>query len=140
LNILAQPNFHSRGHDQQWGNLVQAEGTRKGLERAAAIIARAVKARAAVFSESIPPTVESHIGRDDAAYVTAGGPDGKTAPAAYMSEVAGTRHMLYGNRRHWYDQPHRPFMTEGSDDALDEAADGFADEAIDGIARDNGFK
>lgn len=120
--------------------MITDEGRKAGLAKAAAIIRDAVKARAATFSESIPPTVRSYVGRDGNAYVEAGGANGQEAPAAFMSEIAGTRHPLFGDRKHWYPQPHRPFMTEGSDAALDDAADAFADDAIDGIARGAGYK
>jgi hypothetical protein len=119
--------------------MVSPAGEIAGLERAAEIIAEAVKAAAeALPSKKIPPTVRSYV-RAGIGYVTAGGTGGQEAPNAHMFETPGARHPLFGNKKHWYNQPYRPFMEEGAEAAADEAAEAYADATIGVWAKESGF-
>jgi hypothetical protein len=89
-------------------------------------------------SKKIPATIKSYI-RAGIGYISAGGVGGREAPNAYMFEEQGARHPLFGNRKHWYEQPYRPFMEEGIEISLDEAADAFADAAIATMAAEAGY-
>src|SRR5580765_1227530 len=107
--------------------LLSSAGEEAGIKAACGVFVTAIKATAAALpSKKIPPTVRSYL-RTGIGYVSAGGTGGRVAPNAYMFEEYGARHPLFGNKRHWYDQPYRPFMEEGVEVSLDEAAEAFAD-------------
>jgi hypothetical protein len=115
-------------------------GENAGLARAAEIIAdKAKEITTAMPSKKIPPTIRSFI-RAGIAYVSAGGTGGQEAPNAYMFETEGARHPLFGNKRHWYDQPFRPFLEEAAEIAGDDAAEAYADITIGVWAKESGYK
>jgi hypothetical protein len=111
----------------------------EGLKAAATVIEDGIwQAARDLPSKKIPPTIRMFI-RAGIAYVTAGGVGGHEAPNAWMFEEAGARHPLFGNRRHWYTQPYRPFMEIGAEKSMDEAADVYADVTIGIWAKESGY-
>lgn len=119
---------------------ISMAGENAGLKEAADIIRDVAKEiTAAMPSKKIPPTIISFV-RGGVAYVNAGGPGGKTAPNAYMFETIGARHPLFGDKRHWYDQPYRPFLEDAAEIAGQAAANAYADIAISTWARESGYR
>jgi hypothetical protein len=113
-------------------------GEEAGLKAAAEVAVEAVKFTAERLpSKKIPPSVSSRVVRG-IAYVSAGGVGGRQAPNAYMFEEQGARHPLFGNKKHWYDQPYRPFMEAAIEASADEMAEVFADVAIDIWMKESG--
>jgi hypothetical protein len=72
-------------------------------------------------------------------YVEGGG---DIAPNAYPFDPppgrVPSRHPLFNNRKHWYNQPYRPFLEESADEAIDRAAVEYS-KVIDDWAREAGF-
>lgn len=100
------------------------------LKAAAEVIAAVARAKAtAIPSKRIPPSIRI-MGGTSGVWITAGGPGGQEAPNAYPFEY-GVRHPLFGNTKHWYAQPHKPFLEEAADEAADKAAEEFAEVLID---------
>lgn len=87
----------------------------------------------------IPPSVSSYV-RSGIGYVTAGGRGGQQAPNAAMFETPGARHPLFGDKKHWYTQPYRPFMEEGAEAGLDDAANVYADICIQTWCKETGWR
>jgi hypothetical protein len=94
------------------------------LRAAAECIAILARAKAAGFSSRIPGTIKV-IGGTGGVWITAGGPGGKDAPNAYPFET-GARHPLFGNTKHWYPQPKKPFLEEAAAEGADAAINEFA--------------
>lgn len=136
-------------------------GDRRGLSAAATVIARAairitrampVRWTPGPGSRSIPPTINSYLTADfgegrTIAYVSAGGPGGLAAPAAYMFETPGARHPLFAHGPpgtdgwlNWYTQPYRPFLEEAAEQAGQTACEVYADTAIQIWARESGYR
>ena len=101
----------------------------KRLREAAEIIANAVRAEAARFSDRIPESIRV-TGGTSRIYIVAGGPE---APSAYPNET-GARHPLFavgprgtGRWKYWYQMERRPFLEEGASMGSGPAADAFAE-------------
>jgi hypothetical protein len=107
----------------------------KRLREAAEIIAEAARRISSRFSRRIPASVNV-VTNTTGTYVMAGGPD---APNAYPFDPPEppSRHPLYGNRKHWYNQPYRPFLEEAAEEAADKAAEAYA-KVIDDWAKELG--
>lgn len=124
---------------------VTEAGHLAGIKAAAAVIEDYVwkQAREMVTktgtAKKIPPTVRSYV-RMGIGYVAAGGRGGRAAPNAAMFETPGARHPLFGNKKHWYEQPYRPFMEEGAERGASEAADVYADVTIGIWLKETGWK
>ncbi len=71
--------------------------------------AKAARAISAGFSRRIPAATGVFGDVAGVAVVT----DGAVAPNAAPFEFA-ERHPLFGDREHWYPQPHRPYMDEAA--------------------------
>jgi hypothetical protein len=117
----------------------QAERGR--LKDAAEVIAAQARANAA-WSKRIPAATRVGGG------LTAGGVYVRT-PGKYARNAApfefGKRHPLFarvGSKRYsgeWYPTPHRPYMEDAAEQALDRAAEKYA-EIVDDWAHQLGFK
>lgn len=128
------------GHDiRQLANLStpamrKAEASR--LKDAAEVIAAEARRNAAAFSKHIPAATGVGGGISAAGvYVRT---SGRKARMAAPNEF-GERHPLFGNYRHFYPTPHRPYMETAADTALDRAAEAYA-EIVDDWAHELGFK
>lgn len=113
--------------------------THEGLRAAAETIADAARAISGRFSRRIPASIRVTVAGKSAA-VKAGGRKGELAPNAAMFETPGARHPLFGDKSHWYFQPHRPFLEEAAQARGDKAAEEYADAVIDSWKRTLGFK
>lgn len=126
--------------------MISSDAQTEGLRRAAIIIqdeawriTREMPLNSGgVGSKKIPPTINYYL-RLGAAYVSAGGPGGKAAPNAAMFETPGARHPLFGDRKHWYVQPYRPFLEEAADNAGQEAEEAYADGCIEVMTKTSGW-
>lgn len=112
----------------------KAEASR--LKDAAEVIAVAARARAATFSRRIPAAtgVGGGLSAKGVYIRTSGRKARNAAPFEF-----GERHPLFGNYKHMYNTPHRPYMEEAAEAALDAAAEAYA-EVIDDWAHELGFK
>lgn len=86
-------------------------------KEAAKMIAEAAK-RNAAFSRRIPAATIVREYADYTEVVTRGA----LAPNAAPFEKP-LSHPLFGDKEHWYAQPHRPFMQDALDQKGDKAAD-----------------
>jgi hypothetical protein len=110
-----------------------AEAEQRRLEAAAGIIAQKAREISGTFSRRIPGSVRvrTYAARGGTTvsggttYVEAGGP---TAPNAFPFDPPKppSRHPLFGDREHWYNQPYRPFLEEAAEAAADKAAEEYA--------------
>lgn len=107
------------------------------LRRAAKLIADQAKVNAAGFSRRIPAATRisgaTRPGDDYVEIVT----NGDEAPNASPFEDAEW-HPLWGNKRHEYQQPHRPYMEDAVNQKSDAAVNEIAN-VIDDWAADLGF-
>jgi hypothetical protein len=114
------------------------EAERKRLEEAAEIVAEKAREISSGFSRRIPLSVRVRTYRGTT-YVEAGGP---TAPNAFPFDPppgqVPSRHPLFGNRKHWYNQPYRPFLEEAAEEAADKAAEAYA-KVVDDWCRETGL-
>lgn len=94
------------------------------LREAAEIIAIKAREISASFSKRIPTSIVVR-GGTGGVWIEAGGPGGSIAPNAYPFET-GARHPLFGDTKHWYPQPKRPFLIEAGDAAIEQAAEAFS--------------
>jgi hypothetical protein len=113
-------------HTISSGNRVRgsAEAERKRLEAAAEIVAEAARGISSKFSTRIPGSVRVVTVRGTT-YIQAGG---ATAPnaAPFDPVKPPSRHPLFGDREHWYNQPYRPFLEEAAESAIDKAVQEYA--------------
>jgi len=103
------------------------------LKEAAEVVAEAARTIAAAFSRRIPPATRVKGGITGVRVET----DRHEAPNAWPFET-GAFHPLFGDRDHWYQQEHRPYMSEAADMKAEEAAERFA-EVLDDWAKDLGL-
>lgn len=86
-------------------------------------------------------TVSSDVVDVNAGYPTPAsdnGPWGWTPIQAWMFET-GSKHPLFGNERHWYNQPKRPILDKTAEVAGNEAETVYADVRIAELAREFGY-
>jgi hypothetical protein len=96
------------------------------LEQAAEVIAEKAREISGRFSKRIPASVKFLTYKGGKVVVRAGGP---TAPQAHSFDPPNNppvRHPLFGNRKHWYPQPYRPFLEEAAEAGIDHAAEVFS--------------
>lgn len=107
------------------------------MRAAALIIARDAQARAAVWSEQIPPSIKV-VARENTATISSGvGP-------SYPNEVHPVRHPVFGPtarnpRPGWVTNAYRPFLVPAVK-AKGDAATAEIARYIDDVAHENGFR
>lgn len=101
------------------------------LAAAAEIVAGEARRIAATWSRQIPPDISVSVSGNVATISSDVGP-------AYPGETRA-RHPLFGNRRHWYGPPGKPFLVPAADLKADAAMRRYADK-VDKMARAAGFK
>ena len=114
----------------QWATTVGAVGGGE-LVQAAEEIADGARENAS-WSTSIPPNIRTEQQSDTVVSVVA------DAGPAYPGETRA-RHPLFGNRKHWYGPPGRPFLAPAAESRADAAIGKFA-QVIDRIAGEAGFR
>jgi hypothetical protein len=114
-----------------------AGSTRESVLAAAEIFAAKARANAAKFSKRIPAATAVVPWKDDTATVTT---DGDAAPNAAPFEF-GERHPLYGNRKFWFPQPRRSYMSNAANSAstVNAAAEVYAAKEVELLAAEYGF-
>lgn len=106
---------------------------RRRRREAADKTARAARSNAAAFSKRIPGATKVREYRAYTEVVTLG----NEAPNAAPFE-AGEEHPLFGDRKHEYRQPHRPFMQAAFDRTADDGANHMGD-VVDDWGEEFGF-
>lgn len=101
------------------------------IKEAAEVIAAGARQNASSFSKRIPAATKAVGDSATKAHVIT---SGAQAPNAAPFEYA-ERHPLFGNKKHWYTQPHRPYMERAGRDDLDEAAEAYSEVFDDWAAR-----
>ena len=101
------------------------------LGEAARVIADDARARAAVWSETIPPSITVDV-TGKLATITA------SAPVARPAELR-LRHPLFGDRRHWYGPPGTKFLAPAADAKAGTALVIYS-KVIDDWARRDGYR
>jgi hypothetical protein len=118
-------------------------GTRDSVLKAAAVFLAQAKKNASRITKTRGPatrivanTFVSGTGEQAAEVVT----DGNAAPNAAPFEF-GERHPLFGNRRHWYPQPRRSYMSNAasSSKVKEKAAEAYAEAERDLLAKEYGY-
>lgn len=98
------------------------EDETKRLQSAAEIIAREARSISSTFSKRIPLATRVVTDHDGKVSVFTSGTDAPNAAPFELPE----RHPLFGDKEHWYEQPHRPYMEEAGDRKADAAAEEYA--------------
>jgi hypothetical protein len=96
------------------------------------IIGRAAAALAAPWSRQIPPTIK--VKATPSTVTISSGVD-----PSYPNEWPRVRHPVYGNRRVWVTNPHRPFLAPAAIAKSDDAAREIA-KTIDDYCHQLGYK
>jgi hypothetical protein len=115
---------------------VDPRDAQRRMENAGDIIEQRVKAAAAGFSRRIPAATRRDQVGPNANEVTVS-TDNLAAPNAAPFEFA-EHHPLFGNHRHMYRQPKRPYAARGLEAAADAAVEETA-RMVDDWAEDLGF-
>lgn len=100
-------------------------GNGEALRAASKVVADAVKKFAAART---PRTADAtHVVGDD--LVSAGSPGGQWGwePITAWMFQTGAAHPLFGNKGHWYNQPHYPFLDLAAEASATDAANAYAD-------------
>jgi hypothetical protein len=114
---------------------------REGLLAAARVIAGELKKYAGAVSRQAGDAVNVSENLDGTVFVNAGRPAGRWGwhpIQAWMFET-GSAHPLFGDRGHWYNQPHRPFLDAAANAGADRAAEAYAEKEVERLRRDYGF-
>lgn len=119
------------------GFQINGGGTRASVMKAAEIFAAKARANAAKFSRRIPAATYVDPYTEEQAQVVT---DGTMAPNAAPFEF-GERHPLFGDRKHWYKQPTRAYMSRAAKDSktIDTAADVYATAEVEMLEQEYGF-
>lgn len=110
---------------------------RESVLKAAEVFLVQARKNAMRFSTRIAPATHvTGLGEHQAMLVT----DGTAAPNAAPFEF-GERHPLYGNRRHWYKQRTRAYMSRAASNktAISKAADIYAEAEKTLLAEEYGY-
>lgn len=117
-----------------------AADDREGRLAAARVIAVYLRKFAGAITKQTADAVNISD-EGDVTSVNAGrpaGPWGWTPIQAWMFET-GAAHPLFGDKGHWYNQPHRPFLDATVAAGADGAAQAYADKEVPRILREYGF-
>lgn len=113
---------------------VDPRAERERIRRATEIIAKRMRENAAKFSRRIPEaTTVDQWSDTEATVVTDGNLAPNAAPFAYAEH-----HPLFGDRKHMYRQPNRPYHTDAVRDTAEEAVEEYA-RVVDDWCEDLGF-
>jgi len=111
--------------------------SRDGVLAAAAVFAEKARANAAKFSTRIPAaTFVKAVDEQQALVMTAGNEAPNAAPFEFRE-----RHPLWGDRKHWYAQPLRAYMSNAARNAATQskAADAYGDAETKQLAKEFGY-
>lgn len=134
-----QPNYRKKSGvvATPSGFNISGGGTRESVLAAAEIFAEKARQIAAKFSRRIPAATYVDPYTEQQAQVVT---DGVEAPNAAPFEF-GERHPLFGDRKHWYKQPTRAYMSRAAQDSstIDKAADIYGSLEADLLADEFGY-
>lgn len=120
------------------GDVAGGTGTsRNGVLAAAQVFAAQAQKNAARFSVRIPAATYVQAVEEQSALVIT---DGTAAPNAAPFEF-GERHPLYGNRKFWYKQPLRAYMSNAARNAgaQNRATEAYGDAEAKQLAEEYGY-